>query len=721
MNGTPGVLGNFPEDLRSRRSGPITQKVVISDDGCLTIRISFFCSQNFDDKNKQKVKAESVKRFYLQDFTKNSEKKFDVNRHLNTMSFYDHTASWTLSFRSLAELDKAYKLFSTLLGSVTENRNAKVVLPSHLAKEAGYKYVVAAPRSQTVEEGGHLLTFPEQSPRLLVWLTKKDVKDRAILEEAVNASPLYVYELSILDQSPFCTVFNPAVTSFFPCTLEGEGLQSVFSDNPDELQHYLEHAPVVGVRFRKLPTLSAPVAIIVTGQQKRSIQKRWDVPLLEETPFFYDEEIPQGTTSSWLTGVSDTSDDVCRYLFSRGQLDRFSVKNILFREYPNLEKLLKVKGRLRKDASLEDFIYMKESMLEASDGAFTPQEKIVLRVALFSHELGTPFGPDDQLAYNSYPIALCLAEKLGFKEREKRMLRALIETPMVVLPKEKDEALLQEFVHAAFTAQELGMSIGDWLKLQRFYLQLIMSQIPPNTTIKNEDARLRAVQERYNLLMPFGLTFGVRAMQGPLSTRSLFSSYIWEARDPSHRDGLSLKRRREKYEHMLVDNPHSPWKGRFWEWLDNDMKKKPFPPNKYFTPEERRPYEASFEDGKLVSPKISEGNVEMMFVVDSWGRIYVGEKKEGSGKDDPGMNHASFLGAGEVASAGKITFHARRPVHITDHTGHYRSGPKEIVTIVSELEKKGVDLSGLEVEVGSGNHRKNQLWPSGGEFLKSQR
>jgi len=113
---------------------------------------------------------------------------------------------------------------------------------------------------------------------------------------------------------------------------------------------------------------------------------------------------------------------------------------------------------------------------------------------------------------------------------------------------------------------------------------------------------------------------------------------------------------------------------------------------------EREQYRARFDDGVLVFPKLpSIEDVEMMFVLDEWGRLYIGMKNDGERPDEKGFNHASFLGGRPVASAGKLIFREGRVIGITDHSGHYRCGRNELALALEALQKMGVTINQVHV------------------------
>jgi hypothetical protein len=259
--------------------------------------------------------------------------------------------------------------------------------------------------------------------------------------------------------------------------------------------------------------------------------------------------------------------------------------------------------------------------------------------------------------------------------------------------------------------------IGQWLDVKRCFIKILLERFRSTPRTDNALRTIDRLQVEYRSLLPFALPIGTQLFHGPYEVRELYSSYIWEVRDRLHRDGLSLKRRREKFEHLIVDSGKSALKGRFWSWLDKETKGQ-LVPCRYVQPKDREEYLARFENGVLVHPSLPSvgGDVEAMFVVDEWGNMYIGIKSEGKSKQDPGFNHASLLCGGNVASAGKITFRSGKPIHMTDHSGHYRCGAKEMEIALRVLQTMGVAIESIEVHAGSGRGKDKQQCPLGGVF-----
>ena len=710
---TCGVLSDIPEDIRLFRSGPVEQRVTVSDEGFLTIARAFHCRPfTVVPTSNKPVKATSVKKFALADLKSNPSFRFTINRHSNTIQLFDTICEWSLGFQSTADTEKAFALLQSLIATAEASTPYRSFSRAEAARSAGYSYLIVAARCEGVEEMVRLVSMSEASPRLLCWLSKKNPQDiEGLFTESTNRLPLFIYDLSVLDAAPFFTESIPGNTSFFPCSVGTAMLQSVSSDNKKGFEAFLKTSPFVGIRFESLPDLLSPIAVLCRANDEHKIRKtahsmkmhmkeaRWCFTTVLDDAV----GIPTGTTSSWVTGISDNSYDILRYCLFHRELTPSLLAYTIYPEFPMLKKLLRTKSRYHKDLTIEEMICRTSHALEQLAKKIPEFEFRVLRLALSTHELGSPFGPDSEIGYNSWPIALAIAEKVGITESERRALQALIEGPSAPVSKQgekkkKEDPLFRAFLYESRTADEIGISFREWLQLKALFYKILSLQGKLPNQCQVELQLIKALQGKYSAILPFGITRGTLCCHGPLKTRHLYSSYVWEERDPLHRDGLSLKRRREKFEHMIVDGGKIALKGRFWEWLNKELQDGALLSNYYLNDKEREQYRARFEDGVLVFPKLpSQGEIEMMFVVDEWGRLYIGMKNDGEHPEEKGFNHASFFGGRPVASAGKIIFREGRVIGITDHSGHYRCGRNELAIALAVLEKMGVTIHQIKV------------------------
>ncbi len=566
-----GVLPQLSPDIRARRIGPVIQKVSLSDDGVMTIEQNFIC-KSID--GSEKVPGRTFQRFYLSDLQQKapSSQRYEINRHVNTLTIISGKGSCALSFASERDLDKAEKLFKTLMMRAPQSQRDLQSL-SELARAFGYTYLVVAPRAHSQGEAFRLLQGPEQSSSVVTWLTKWSAERvEELLAESRHALPLLLYDLSVLDHSSFYTQSVPFLSTFSICSLGNELDQSIMSDDIPSLKVFFKSAPFAGVRFDRLPDLSTPTMIFCKPSEKHKIQKAAASSLSTQDLQWVqvgegdDEEASPAQVSCWLTPLQANSDDLLRHVLLNEPLLPSTFAGPLYREFPFLETLLQCPGAYRKENSIAEGIILTTTAL-SKNPHLSAQPFRLLKIALFAHELGAPFGSFDQLGYNSWPLALCVAEKVGLSENEIRRLKALIESPLPFDEKKRKLSEPLAFLEEARTADALCLSVGEWLDLKIAYWKAITAhwkKVPEQAQVALDF--LAQVRRQYTSLCSFGIPRGVALEKGC----GLNFSSIWEARDSKHRDGMVLKRRRDKYEQMVVEDPTSSWKGRFWEWLSRE-------------------------------------------------------------------------------------------------------------------------------------------------------
>jgi hypothetical protein len=710
MNNAVGVVSTFPEEVRTRRSGGVEQKIEISDDGVLTLSFSFLCYPAPEEGKKAKLaRAVTRKSFVLGQLKANSTKRYEVNLHLNTISFYDHGLAWVIAFRSKVDLERASKLLFQLITSADETMPQKVDA-AKMAKDAGFRYVVFAPRAPSVEDEIRLLRGPELSSNVIAWLTKNEPSlTSELLAESYNAFPLFFYDLSVLNESPFYTVSFPGMTTFFPCTIAKEYEQSVFSDDEAGLKNFFHDSPYVGIRFQNMPSYIPCEAILCLESEKKMNQQAKargidkDVEIAQQTPAYFDPQIPEGPFSVWFTGLNENSDDIFRYLIWTKKITRENLSKVLYREFPALSTLLKTKSRYRKDLSLEDCLTMRMSSLYSIWSGLSSFSKKVLMVACYAQDLGTPFGPDEDLYCNSWPLALCVAEKLGLQENEKVAVRLLLhDQPLPGGKPDKKENGFSIFLQEAKEAADLGLSLGEWMSLKMCFDLVLSNQFraaPGNITVPMN--KLNHAAKNYSNLLPFGIPFGTSVFKGTFPTHDIVSAYIWEVLDQKHREGIALKRCRERYEKLMIEKPKS----------------KLYPQAYLNSDEERAEYRAVFENGHLASPSYpADQEVELLFVVDRWGRLYIAPQKIAKSKEEVGFSHASFFAGSPIAAAGKLVIRNQQIVLINDHSSRYPSGPDEMKILLEVLQKADVPIEEIKVDTrDQTGHGKS--WEAAQKFL----
>jgi hypothetical protein len=707
-NNTAGVLPDIPEEIRRLRSGPVTQQVTLSDDGVLTISRGFYCkSFSGDNKDDTLVKATSVKKIPLSQLK--GSKLCELNRHVNTIQLHDSERIWPLGFTSISDAEKAFSLLQSFIAEASPRTPSPSFSRSSLAAKAGYKYVVVSARSDEVSNGVRLLSMSEPSVRLLCWLTKKEPKEiEGLLAESMNRLPLFFFDLSVLDECSFFTQALPGATSYVPCSIGSDVRQSVLSDEKKEFEEFLKVSTYVGICFQSMPNLSMPTAICCRTNDERVIRKTGsftkeqgsDVDWYFVQDFDTNNDTRHGTTYSWVTGISDNSYEALKHCLLQKELTPALFAYVLYPEFPSLKKLLTSKCCYCKDCSVEAVICRASAAFKKQEKKFSEFQRSVLKVALATFELGAPFGDVGEVGYNSWPLCLAIAEKIGLSEQEKTAVKALVEAPCEKgVKKKKEDSLFCSFAQDSLLAAQIGISLQDWLEIKLCFYEILFSLGKPFSQFQGAVKQVKSLQATYKTLLPFGIPRGLLMTRGPLRTRSVYSSYIWELRDPQHRDGLSLKRKREKYERMIVEGSKSGWKGHFWEWLKKEVQEDEFFSHVYLNDSQRKAYRAQFEGGVLVSPKLPQTNDDliMMFIIDDWGTMYVGRKNEGDFPNEIGLNHASLSGGKPVASAGKLIFREGKLIGITDRSGHYRCGQNEMALALNVLDKMGVSTRNLEI------------------------
>lgn len=729
---TSGLLTDVPEVVRSLRVGSVTQKVTLRQDGVMKIVRSFSCKNASGIGAKENV-AVSVREICLADLQDPSVCRYEVNRHVNTINIIQREWSIPLSFRSTADLDKATILLRSLVASAPPTPRKAPFSRASLAEEAGFQYLVIAPRCEEVSEEVRLLALPDPSPCLLCYLTKsKPDQIESLLQESMNRLPLFIYDVKILDECPFFTEPIPGATSFFPCSMELSLRQSVYSDDAALLTQFFHHSPYVGICFETMPNLSSPIAILCTPSDEHKMRKTAKgVKIQVKGEDSYTacnladgEEMVRKSAPSWISGRNDNSDDILRYCLLKTTLTPTLLSYTLYSEFPSLRHLLQSKSRVSKDLTLEQAICLTSSALARYPVTLSEFASRVVRVALFSHELGSSFGSEKELAYDSWPFALSIAERVGCHEEEKKAIQALIDdhTPYCFRKmdvKKKIDPLFLALSYELQAAYEARLCLKDWLDIKECFYTCLASCPKSSEVARKMVLTIQSIRKKYASLLPFGSPRGLTYCQGTLPTHSLCSSVIWETRDPHHRGGLPLRRWREKFEHLIIDNAKTALKGHFWEWLEKQVRDEPLYPNRFLRHEGKKQYRATYEGGVLTSPLLEapQGTLEVLFVLDSFEDLYIGVQKEGDKPHEEGFTHASFLGGRPVAAAGKLVLKNGKLAEISDQCAYYSCGRNGLKIAIQALEKMGVPLEGVAVSaMVTGERRRFATVP---DFLAS--
>lgn len=706
-----GALPKCSENMHTfRRQGDIEQALLIESRTHFLIRIR--CSTLDQSGKLSPISIE--RRFFFKDFAPGGRYRLEANNTLLTLSIQDQPYIWSLGFRSSTEITRVSSLFNQLV-ALSEDTPKKEYTLSSMARKAGYNALVIAPKKPTIKEVVQVLANPREMDHMAVWLTKNSPdQEKSMLEEAENSLPFFVYELDKLDSCRFYTVSNPMENEFRWCTTGTEEPQSISSDDFLSLQSRFEassqkNTPLY-LHFTKKPSCHNPSALFHHPEEASLLPKLLKASnvsfasssLHEVEPLFWNGQIPTGTVSFWLMPQGVHADDTLRYWFEKGKPPFSSILRALIREYPNLKPLLDQKSLLLKQGTVHDAILKSYLTLYEKPMSLPKEAMRVLKVVLLCHEMGNILGPREEMFDNSYPFAQMFAEKLAFSEQEQNMLELLMSSAVSAKDETASEkkSTFEQLFHESFFARSHDMSPFAWISLKAAYLDIIDS-FEPNMPQGHSD--LWILTQEFSRQTFSSLCFGLTPLQGGLPTRRLYSSYMWEQRDPLHRDGLRLKRMRERYEQHLLHYPQSPWKGKFWQWIDDKFSQRPMAPTLYLNEEQRSSYCPRIHEGKIfthdgqpLAPK------EFMFVIDRHERFYMGEKKDGTGPDDWSFNHASFTSAAPVASAGKITLNAEgKPILLRNSSGHFRPKIQETVLTLRLLQRLGVDIDHLQVEFSS--------------------
>lgn len=704
-----GVLPDMPASSEPMHQfGSFEQQLHVENSNSFILRIS--CSKRVEFQKPEKATFE--RRFFLSDFAPGSARRFEINHKLLTLSIQDELVTWHIGFRTSAELTKAAALFDRLI-SLSSTASFNKPSLSSIARQAGFSSLVLCPEGETLNDVVSTLCHTTHSKRLRAFLSRNSIQDKQkLLFETENRLPFFVYSLDVLDTSSFYTVDSPESITYCPYTLSSKCKQSIISDDQNSLTKILSCSTTQFIRFITPPSLHHPIAIFCTPQENtelsRLLKKRGlsatSATFSTHTPLFWQDCIPEGTPSFWLLPRSLHSDDMLRFWFETATFASLpQTLSAFVQQYPNAQPLLLQKSVYVKQGTVLAGIIKSFTLLHTLKPTVPASMKKVLKIALICHEMGACFGPRKNLGYNSIPFALMLAEKLGLKEKEQTLLELLLSSPQKTKqpPSHDSSESLKLLIDEALLAAQHKISPYEWLTVKAAFTQIVSSlssQEPLKATIYTEPLK------KYPQKTISCLTFGLRPLQGILSTRKIFSSYLWEVRDPLHRDGLKLKRLRERYEQELLANPKSQWKGQFWEWVDEKLAAKPLPGTKYLEKSERLAYEPCIKNGKLYThngkPLVSQ---ETMFVFDQDQTLYVGQKKDAVHPKDLSFNHASFTSGAPVAAVGKfVTDIDGRPIVLRNVSGHYRPKIHETIVALLCLQQKGLDISKMTVEIKSG-------------------
>ncbi|WOK99917.1 IQ domain-containing protein IQM1-like [Canna indica] len=119
---------------------------------------------------------------------------------------------------------------------------------------------------------------------------------------------------------------------------------------------------------------------------------------------------------------------------------------------------------------------------------------------------------------------------------------------------------------------------------------------------------------------------------------------------------------------------------------------------KYLGPKERKAYEVSIEDGKLMYKQSRclldsfEGpkDAKWIFVLSTSKKLYVGQKRKGT------FQHSSFLAGGATSAAGRLVIENGVLKAVWPHSGHYCPTEENFREFMNFLEENSVDLTNVK-------------------------
>ncbi len=761
-----GIVSQLPIEVRLLRTGAIEQEAKLVRNGFLTIKTQFsFIPKSGTETKNTPVPCTMTRSFRLCDFKEGGRYRYEINRIMNAIVLYDGTQAHYLVFSSKVDFEQATSLFQILVEQASRIPSEKkdedeTRKASYIFKKAGFQWIAVVPRVDLTETSWSILTLQRKGglDNMIVWATKCNLgEDSAestalldeLLKESKNLSPIFLFPLTKLDEWQFTTLpFIGAETQQIFSTPTQK--QSASSDDPEELLKVASTSESVAFRVTLAPALQMPSIVICRNQDVKKVNKgiklcrtQTQLPapkVISLLPHYFQEDIPEGSTLRWLTGISPQSDDLLRSLFFDPPNSHKELFTHLLREYPFLKTILSAKSKIRKGMTIQN------SILDGMNKISIPNElstyvdihakmRRVSLATLLALETGALFGDTENFAQDGIQFAVTLEEKLGASGQEKLALEYfLLRNPIYpssVREKEKSSkkkpaSWLSQYMQERMTARSYHISFHEWI-ITRYIASRALSTAP--------QFKEKALEDTTNIIqllasLPSAITdgscviaTGLPSRQNILYVRPLFGAYFWEKLDTAaHRDGLSLARNRAKYEEHILKHPKSPWRNRFWEWIthkqsQNDLKL--LPPTTYVTEKERHAYKACFENGVITAPKelISSEEEEIIFVVGLDGEMYLWKKSDAQSPEEYSFSHASFFSGAPVASSGKMTVRNGKIILITDHSGHYRPKRKEMLIALKTLRKYGVDISDIAV-LHSASSSKTKLWGSGDAFLQ---
>ena len=150
----------------------------------------------------------------------------------------------------------------------------------------------------------------------------------------------------------------------------------------------------------------------------------------------------------------------------------------------------------------------------------------------------------------------------------------------------------------------------------------------------------------------------------------------------------------------------SDWVNTVYAWRERDKQTPNFkvPTGvRYLSALERLNFQVNFRGGKAYNSSnalIHTSNFFSSHSKNGWGiyvlgldrKLYIGEHSINK------FHHSSFFSGGPVLAGGEIAIDSGRVVGITNKTGHYRAGPRELRALLEHFVLCLVDISDLAVQ-----------------------
>ncbi len=423
--------------------------------------------------------------------------------------------------------------------------------------------------------------------------------------------------------------------------------------------------------------------------------------------------------SQWIQPLNHTSDDRVRWFFHKYNWSCKNLIDLLCTEYPGLKLLFNGYKTLNDPETVQEHalkvakecLSQKDSFHFLQCSLFSDKEhmrKWMQCIAIF-HDIAAPVTTSNEPCFTSIDILSTVMNRLGFEIEEIQLAQAIVETTHSFI----------HLVHKKCTPEEVFISLKERAITRRLPLQDVYAlsalffackapcsaNLPRSLVIKQQNG-LHAIshpgltQVAALVTQEKPINFAADKTPKPIG---LMLSYAWEKVDPKHHYGASLQKERDRYEHFLLQNPYWKWKGHFFEWLEEKGKGKTIGCVHFFTPDELVQKRIRVSKGKVVFPsseQLKDLNTRM-FVIGLDGIIYMAEKTYGNPQMGlPAYTHGSFASCGPVLSAGKILIQKDGTIQeITNHSGHYRPGAVETAYFLELLQKEGVSLKGIKLDL----------------------